>query len=321
MFRILILIVLVILIILVLCSTDHSHNHTYHAETYRQYKPKPEHKPYLWVYWELINGVTTPPPYISMCLELIRKVGAKCFNVVLLNEKNIFEYIPDLRKDINTLPIALKTDYIRIKLLYMYGGLWVDADTILMNDLCEIATKLNDGTDFIGFGCTGAVCKDQEGYYRPSNGVMGSVKNGRLVEKCLAMLDTKLNEYYSMPKNERKDFDYFDLGKKIVWDCLDEILIDDPSYKSKIYHVPSFADGTRDINGHWIAKDLIFNKRYTYAHPDKLLVIMLANSSYCGKDPYYNWFCKLSKDQIMNGDYFISDLFRQAYQNQSALQV
>ena len=43
----------------------------------------------------------------------MKKNCSNNFNVVFLNEKTIFDYWPELRKDINDLPIALKTDYIR----------------------------------------------------------------------------------------------------------------------------------------------------------------------------------------------------------------
>lgn len=269
-------------------------------------------KPYLFVYWELINGATKPPDYISMCLELIKKNGSRFFNVVALNEKNVFDYIPDLRKDINTLPIALKTDYIRVKLLYNQGGVWLDMDTILMNNLKDIADKLNSGVDFLGSGCTGDRCIDQEGYGRPSNGVIGSVKNGRLIGRCLTALDTKLNEYYSISSENRKNFDYFELGKLVIWKELSKLMNDDPSYR--YYHVPSYSDGTRDKYGAWVAPEIIFGKTFEYLHPDRLLFIMLANSLYCGKDTYYNWFCKLNKDEILNGKYFITELFKRAYE-------
>lgn len=94
-------------------------------------------------------------------------------------------YLPDLRKDISTVPIALKTDYIRVRLLHGYGGLWVDADTILMNNLHNIASKLAHGVDFIGCGCTGKICIHMDGYGKPSNGVMGSVSHGKRITMCL----------------------------------------------------------------------------------------------------------------------------------------
>ena len=267
-------------------------------------------KPYMWVYWELVNGATSPPPYIMLCMEIMKKNMAKTFNVVFLNEKTVFDYLPDLRKDINDLPIALKTDYVRINLLTHYGGLWLDADTIVMTDLREIAQKLNEGVDYIGAGCTGAVCLDQEGYGKPSNQFMGSVKNGKLVSRCLHALNMKLNAYYQTPLKDRKEFDYFDLGKKIIWTEYQQLKKEDPEYV--MYHVPSYADGTRDADGHWIAMDLIFPKPIKYSHRDKLMVVMMVNSSICGKNSHYNWFCGLDRSTILSGNYFVSGLFNTA---------
>jgi hypothetical protein len=267
-------------------------------------------KPYLWVYWELINGATKPPDYITLCINIMKRNCSENFNLVFLNEKTIFNYLPDLRKDINDLPIALKSDYIRVRLLKKYGGLWMDADTIVMTDLKEIAQKIIEDVDFIGFGCTGEICKDNEGYGRPSNGVMGSVRNGKLITRCLNALNLKLNAYYDTPINERKNFNYFELGKLIIWKEYINLMKEDPNYK--MYHVPSYSDGTRDNEGKWVALDLIFNKPINYKDRSKLLVVMLANSSYCGNNKKYNWFCKLKRNDILNGDYFVSTLFREA---------
>ena len=49
-------------------------------------------------------------------------------------------------------------------LLYKYGGLYVDADTIVLRDPIEIIHKLQK-YDFVGFGCTGNRCN--YGYGKP----------------------------------------------------------------------------------------------------------------------------------------------------------
>jgi hypothetical protein len=267
-------------------------------------------KPYLWTYWELINGNKSPPDYIKLCFAIMKIKSKDTFNLVILNEKNIFDYLPDLRRDINTLPIALKTDYIRVALLYRYGGFWIDADTIMMNNLRELIEKINEGVDYIGFGCTGKICQDNDGYGKPSNGVMGSPKGGLLITKCLNKLNETLDNYFKLDPKNRKEFNYFDLGKNIIWDQYDEIIKENPQYK--YYHVSSDEDGTRDINGKWVAKEVIFKNDIKYKDINKLKVVMLANSIYCGDDKTYNWFCKLPIREILEGDYFISKLFRMA---------
>ncbi len=261
-----------------------------------------DNKYFLWTYWEKINN-SPIPPYILLCRKIMQKNCSKYFNVIVLDEKNVYNYLPDLRKDIDNLPIALKTDYIRMFLLSKYGGLWVDADTIIMNDLEYIHNLLDENIDFIGFGCTGNKCFGIDGYGRPSNGVMGSKKNGLLTSRCLTALNLKLDT------NNNKEFGYFDLGKKIIWAEYDSIIAQNPNYK--IHHVPSDMDGTRDLHGKWISKDII-RKTNIEIDIDKLIIVMLVNSTYCGNDSRYNWFCKKSENEILNGNYFISKLFRKA---------
>jgi hypothetical protein len=324
------IILLLLLLLIVLCILFHIQNpsnqanhmvltQNKHYEGMINLEPLPDdtnhnnlhnNKFYLWTYWELVNGARNPPPYIELCFDTMKRNGTKYFNLVILDEKTVFHYLPDLRKDINELPIAFKTDYIRVALLYRYGGVWLDGDTIMMTDFENIASLLKNKTDFIGFGCTRYVCKNQEGYGRPSNGVMGSAKHGKLISRCLDNLNEKLDKYFKQSNDKRKAFNYYDLGKKIIWKEYENLINQDPSYR--YYHAPPDTDGTRDRAGHWIAKDLIFSNNINLLNKDKLLVVMLVNSSYCGNDPKFNWFCGLTKNQILDGTYFISSLFRSA---------
>ena len=73
----------------------------------------------IWMYWENKQN-TKKPPYLDLCFETIKKHNKSYFNVILLNETTVYNYIPDLRTDLDSkLSIQQKTDYIRIKLLYL----------------------------------------------------------------------------------------------------------------------------------------------------------------------------------------------------------
>lgn len=303
-----IILLIIIFLIMLWCLLDNNERFDNINDNINEATPLK--KPYLWVYWELINGAEAPPPYISLCIDIIKQNTANTFDIKMLDEKSIFTYLPDLRVDINDLPVALKTDYIRTRLLKTYGGLWIDADTICMNSLKDLADKLNQGVDYIGAGCTDVICKNLDGYGKPSNWLMGSKPNGVLISKCVKALDDKLNAYYNTPANERKQFDYYELGKKIIWEQYDILIKEDPSYK--MYHMPAYTDGTRDIDGKWVSPNLIFSDPIKYERPDDLMIVMLVNSTYCGKDPKYNWFCKLSREEILKGNYFVSSLFNKA---------
>lgn len=84
----------------------------------------------IWTYWE---GDTVPILVIK-CIEKIRQLNPS-YKLVMLNQDNLSEYLPDFDcKDVD-MPIANKTDLLRLELLYKYGGIWMDATVILNENL------------------------------------------------------------------------------------------------------------------------------------------------------------------------------------------
>jgi hypothetical protein len=191
-------------------------------------------KPNLFLYWEGIM-----PAYIDMCKQTIYKHASESFNIIFLNDKNIDEYLPELKEnklDFSRLKIAQKVDYYRILLLYKYGGLYMDIDILCMRNPIEIMMKLNDEIDFVGFGCTGNICK--YGYGKPSNGIMASKPNTELMKNILRHYEMKLKEINDKDINNN-DINYFEFGKFIIWQELD-VLIKNHNYK--YFHYPNTFD-------------------------------------------------------------------------------
>lgn len=253
----------------------------------------------VFTYWENKGTRIEPYAHIKLCFETMKK-HYKNYNFVILNPETIKEYLPNARSDLNNLLIAQKVDYYRVALLSIYGGIWIDADTIVLRDLDEVFDKLDNGYDFTGFGCTGMKCFN--GYPNPSNGVMGSRKNGKLMTSCLKKLDNILN-------SNNKEHDYFDLGKKVIWNCLDELQPYD------YYHFPSEYDGSRDKDGFWIHTPEHLSKNKTILlNEDKALFIFLANYEIMN-DEENKWFLNMSDNDILNGKMWISELYKKALKN------
>jgi hypothetical protein len=225
-----------------------------------------------------------------------------------LDNRNIHYYLPELVTKtfrFDDLLIAQKVDYYRILLLYRYGGLYIDADTLVMRDPIEIIEKLKD-YDYVGFGCTGMKCK--YGYGKPSNGIMASRSHGKLITNVLHNIEDKLQKYNSNKRNIKngKKWDYFDLGKLIIWEELDK-LIKKENYK--YYHFANDYDGTRDANGHWVNTPVLFsNKNLVYEHPEKQIFIVMYNS---GMDE----FKKMTEKELLDSDMNISKFFRKSLLN------
>ena len=259
-------------------------------------------KPIIWLYWENKPGKTMPT-YLDLCIDTIKYHCNKYFQVILLNEKTVFDYLPCLRKDLNKLLIAQKTDYIRIKLLYEYGGIWLDTDTIVMRDLSPVIKKL-EKYDFVGFGCTGTYCTN--GYPHPSNQFLASRKKTTLFKNILNNLDNKLNQIHS-----HHSIRYFDLGKVTIWEEMKKL---QSKQNYTYYHFDSAYDGSRMKNKRWVKPEYYFNKNIELLDENKLLVIFLSNHDIMGKknEHLYKPFLKLNKMELVNQPYWISKMFRRS---------
>lgn len=221
-------------------------------------------KPYLWTYWDNVNRLVTPP-LIDLCYKTVQIHCTNSFDVVRLSSNNIKKYLPELseyEKEIAKLQIAHKVDLYRIMLLYKYGGLYIDADTIVLRDPIEIMEKL-EKYDYVGFGCSGDKCKN--GYMKPSNGILASRPNTWLFGNILMNILNKIKT--------KDKFDYFSLGKYIIWEELKKV--EDYEY----YQYDNNYDGTRDSEGNWVTSRWIFsNVPIKYDNENSMIFFTLYNS-------------------------------------------
>jgi len=83
----------------------------------------------IWKYWE-----GPMPSYVERLLYQTNKYSKH--EVVILNEKNVWDYVPELSLDVFKLEkIAHRADVIRSYILMKYGGVWTDADIIFVKNL------------------------------------------------------------------------------------------------------------------------------------------------------------------------------------------
>ena len=102
----------------------------------------------IWTYWNNSN----PPDFVSKCIESLKNHN-KDHQVVVLNNDLLTKYIPDV--DFNNLrhakdPTAL-SDFIRLNILRIHGGIWCDASVICNKPFNDWIHKLSPEHEFIGF--------------------------------------------------------------------------------------------------------------------------------------------------------------------------
>ena len=220
-------------------------------------------KPYLWQYWD---GPMSS--FIKLSLKTVDNHCSKSFNIIRLNKDNIYKYIPEMKEyenKIKDILIAQKVDIYRIMLLYKYGGIYLDADTVVLRDPIEIIHKLQK-YDFVGFGCTGIICKN--GYGKPSNWILAAKPHSTLIAR---VLQNQLSQITTKVK-----FDYHDLGKLVIWHEL-KYLIKNQDYE--YFHYDNKIHGSRDKNGKWINSDIAFsNVPIEYEDEQNMLFFVFYNS-------------------------------------------
>ena len=104
------------------------------------------------------------------------------YTVHLLDDKTVRNYIPDLPPSFSEMKPAHQADYVRVYTVCKYGGIWLDADTIVMESLDPLFRLLEESDGFF-------IRQNNEGL---CNGVFGSRAGTPVMKAWLAAIDERL---------------------------------------------------------------------------------------------------------------------------------
>jgi len=91
----------------------------------------------IWAYWDTEDI----PEIVKLSIQSWKKTSPQ-YKINFMNQKNI-ETLISLPENWKTLPAYRQSDIIRLRLLEKYGGVWIDASTILLEDLDKFISKDN----------------------------------------------------------------------------------------------------------------------------------------------------------------------------------
>ncbi len=101
----------------------------------------------IWMYWDNPDY----PKYIDALIERLRKLNPDC-DIRLLNCHSLCHYIDDYMVRHEEMSATTKSDLIRLELILRYGGIWLDATTLVFEDFSWIYEKFLSGRyNFVGF--------------------------------------------------------------------------------------------------------------------------------------------------------------------------
>jgi hypothetical protein len=227
----------------------------------------------VWVYWQGDRAV-----YIDLCIATIRKYSVG-LNFTLLSDQNVREYLK-LPEVYSKLSVVHRADYLRVALLHKYGGMWLDADTIVLKPLSKYISFL-DKYKFLGFGKRRS----------PQTAIIAGVPDSLILSTWFNYLDRKIFE---------SNISWGDLGpiaiKKIL---LDLYGMDKHEYYnvSSEHCVPISCRDWKDFFSIRVKQDVILKDTG---------MVMLYNKFMKYRLRQYNKVC------LMESDMFISKLFRKS---------
>ncbi len=107
-------------------------------------------KPKIFTFWEPKEKI---PAYIKLCMETWQK-HLPDYKIVVLDYENLDEWLGYGYFDeylYNNFCLAQQSDAIRVALLYKYGGIWLDADTIITSNKINDIINQKAGTTLIDY--------------------------------------------------------------------------------------------------------------------------------------------------------------------------
>jgi mannosyltransferase OCH1-like enzyme len=254
----------------------------------------------IWMYWETLPG-KKKPGYIDLCINSVKHNCGKCFKIIVLNEKSIKNYLPNISLKLSNLNLPQKVDYYRYALLEKYGGVWLDADILVLKCICPYYKKL-EKYDYVGFGCgyDRDVCKETiNGHSRPLNWFMISKPNTNFI-KCVKK--NAENEIVKSIETKTK-IPYHGIGKTILSKCYDKL---NKEEKWDYYHVSSKC---QEYDSYGNKLNNIMNKFNWEDCDDERIFFPLYNTA----PGYPDWFKDLNEEELKNSDLYIRPIIDKAF--------
>ena len=260
-------------------------------------------KPIIWMYWETLPN-KKKPGYIDLCIESVKYNCSNCFNIIVLDNKTIYNYLPEIRSiNLSNLNLPQKVDYYRYSLLEKYGGVWLDADILILKCICPFYNKLNN-YDYVGFGCGFDIktCgKKLNGYTRPLNWFMISKKNTPFIKCVKKRAEDKILE---SNKNNSK-LPYHSIGKVILNECYHEM----NKNKTWVYeHIPSRCQ-EYDLSGNKL-NNIMIDFNWKDCEKDRIFFPL-----YNTAPGYPDWFKELSVDELKNNESYLKPIIETSFSN------
>lgn len=261
----------------------------------------------VWIYWQNMKGVTRPPAYIELSRWTMLHNLRDC-SLAIVTPENVEMYLPGVSHLIDDIQIdilgradrlkrrfksdsrknlAVKTDVIRALLLQRYGGLYIDADAIVFDDLSSYFDLISQK----GFA---GVRRSSEGKDHMSVGFYGAERNGFLISEYVKSIELALST--------KKEFAYNDLGGQL----LTSVYLSNPEHATIIEESEIQPITFENARAVFCAPEIKVDEYLR----DNQKIMMLFNG------PFHNELKDLNIEELYFSNTFVGKSFRRALPKQ-----
>ena len=237
----------------------------------------------LFTYWE-----GPKPEFVTMCEEIIAHKVTNTFDYIRLTPENLYQYIPAEEFPPNyhlITKIDHKTDYLRCLLMIRYGGVWLDTDQILLNDLVTIDELLNTN-DYVSYE------------WSPQSPSLGFLASAFIAANPQKIYFEQWRGCMSEQLSANHEFPPGTLGYACVRPIVQQILQDDTIKYHTFPTTSSFVPLRHD------QLDCYFEPNQCNINTQGLYSVKLFNAQ------VPQWFKNASRQEILQRDCWVSQLFR-----------
>ena len=203
----------------------------------------------VYIYWEGFE------------YKLIKKLRELMYlhipNLIFITDKNVKNFVKVFPDSYENLSIAHKADFVRVSVICDYGGIWLDSDTLVMENLDELIKIIEEKDGFFIRENNENIC----------NGVFGSKSNTAL------MLEWR-RQIFEILNNTDSKIGWNDIGSKILKNIDSTLLAN--------YEIFYGLDNMYPVNWPNASKEFLKSPYFNYKKIERKFqpLIILVNSVY-----------------------------------------
>jgi len=264
-------------------------------------------KPIMWIYvpyeynsrdWMSFGSRSSydlNQPYLNLCVRTIIKCCEQSFTICIIDDNSFAKLIPGWSIDLGKIsdPVLSYVRQLAIaKLIYNYGGMITPISFLCFKDLIDMYQKGTKGdTMFVCENVSSNVSATNNLFY-PDTNFMGAGKNNDQMNEYVEYVQRLISSDYTSQAEFLGNYDKW-ANKKIN--------------QQQIRLIPGTDVGTKTLDDEPVIVDTLLSEDYIHFYA-KMYGIWIPATNIL-KRTNYEWFARMSNDQIFQGNFILAKYF------------